>query len=61
MLVLCSIHIAGNRLHLVTTDVLNIVVLVVGTHSAIQIIALSVVCFVLSSLCQRTISQVLSF
>ena len=61
VLVLCPIHIAGNRLHLVTTDVLNIVVLVVGTHSAIQITALSVVCFVLNSLCQSTISVVLSF
>ena len=54
-------RISGNRLDLAMTDVLGIVDVVVGLHSALQITALSVVCLVLSSLCRSTMSEVLSF
>ena len=52
----CPTHIAGNRLDLVMTDVPDIVDVVVGTP-----LGTSDHCFVLSSLCRSTMSEVLSF
>ena len=61
-LVRCPTHIASNRLDLEMSDVPDIVDVVVGTlHSALQIAALSVVCFMFSRPCRSIMSEVLSF
>ena len=54
-------HIAGNRLYLLMTEVPAIVDVSLELHSVLQITALLVVCFVLSSLCGSTMPEVLSF
>ena len=61
-LVRCPTHIAGNRLDLVMDHVpYSRCAWSLVLHSALQITALSVVCFVLSNLCRSTMSEVLSF
>ena len=62
-LVLCSTHISGSNLGLVTIDVPDIVDVFgsLAFHSALQITALSVVFCVLSNLCRSTMSEVLFF
>ena len=61
-LVRCSTPIPGNRLDLVMTDIPDIVDVVVGIlRTSLQIAALSVVCFVSSSLCRSTMSKILFF
>ena len=54
-------HIVGNRLNLVMTDVSDIVDVFIGTPLGTSDHCLSVVCFVLSSQCQSTMSEVLYF